>query len=99
MGIQVNGPTYVYGDNKSVLFNTTIPESTLKKKAQSICYHFVREGAARGEWRTTYVNTKDNPADLLTKAVPSGELRRKLGRMVLHHLFQSDADDLDEMED
>jgi hypothetical protein len=53
MGIPVLGPTYIQGDNQSVLANTTIPESTLKKKNQSIAYHFVREGVARGEWRTS----------------------------------------------
>jgi hypothetical protein len=52
MGIPCEGPTYVYGDNQSVLFNTTIPESTLKKKTQSIAYHFVREGSVKDEWRT-----------------------------------------------
>ena len=31
----------------------------------------LREGAARDEWRTAYVNTHDNPADLLTKPLPS----------------------------
>jgi len=42
-------------------------DSTLKKKSQSIAYHFVREeGAARDKWRNVYVNTHDNPADLLT---------------------------------
>ena len=87
MGIAVNGPTYIYGDNQSVLFNTTIPESTLKRKSQSICYHFVREGCAKDEWRTSYVNTKDNPADILTKPIPSGELRARLVRKILYHLF------------
>ena len=67
MGIPVEGPTYIYGDNQSVLANTTIPDSTLKKKSQSIAYHSVREGVARDEWRTSYVNTHDNEADLLTK--------------------------------
>jgi hypothetical protein len=52
--------------NKSVLYNTTMPDSTLKKKSQSIVYHFVREGAARDEWRIPYVNTHDNDANLLT---------------------------------
>jgi hypothetical protein len=50
MGIPCEGPAYIYGDNQSVLANTTIPDSTLKKKSQSIAYHFVREGAARDEW-------------------------------------------------
>ena len=43
MGIPVEGLTYIYGDNQSVLANTTIPDSTLKKKSQSIAYHYVRE--------------------------------------------------------
>ena len=67
------GPAFVYGDNQSVLANTTIPDSTLKKKSQSIAYHFVREGVARDEWRTAYVNKHENPADLLTKPLPAGE--------------------------
>ena len=47
MGIPVEGPAYILGDNQSVLANTTIPELTLKKKSQSIAYHFVQEGLAR----------------------------------------------------
>jgi hypothetical protein len=87
MGIPREGPAYIQGDNQSVLANTTIPDSTLRKKNQSICYHFVREGAARDEWRTTYVNTHDNEADLLTKLLPSGEKRRGFVRSILHHIF------------
>ena len=50
MGIPCEDPTFIYGDNQSVLANTTIPDSTLKKKSQSIAYHFVREGTAQDEW-------------------------------------------------
>ena len=87
LGIPVEGHAYVFGDNQSVLANTTIPESTLKKKMQSICYHFVREGSARGEWRTSYVNTHDNESDLLTKSLPSGDKRRNFVRKLLYHIF------------
>ena len=87
MGIPVEGPAFIYGDNQSVLANSTIPDSTLKKKSQSICYHFVREGAARDEWRTTYVNTHDNEADLLTKVLPHGDKRKGFVRCILHHVF------------
>jgi hypothetical protein len=87
MGIPVNGPSYVFGDNQSVLYNTTIPDSTLKTTSHSIAYHFVREGVARDEWRTTYVNTHDNAADLLTKTLPAGEKRHMFVRMLLHHIF------------
>ena len=33
MGIPCEGPAYISGDNQSVLANTTIPDSTLKKKS------------------------------------------------------------------
>ena len=71
MGIPCGEPTYVSGDNQSVLANTTVHESTLKK-SQSIAYHFVRKGCARDEWQTAYVNTHLNPSDLLTKPLPHG---------------------------
>jgi hypothetical protein len=86
MGIPCEEPTFIFGDNQSVLANTTAPDSQLKKKSNSIAYHFVREGCARDEWRTAYVNTHDNPADLLTKPLASGEKRSKFIRMVLRYL-------------
>ena len=89
MGIPVIGPCYVAGDNQSVLANTTEPGSTLKKKSQSIAYHFVREGVAREEWRTAYINTHDNEADLLTKQLPFGDKRRGFVRNLLHHIYRS----------
>ena len=39
MGIPCQGPAYILGDNQSVLANTSIPDSTLKKKSQSINTH------------------------------------------------------------
>ena len=83
-GIPCDEPTFVYGDNKSVLSNTSVPASTLKKKMNSLSYHFVREGCARDEWRTAYVNTHDNLADLLTKPLPSGEKRDRFVRQLLY---------------
>ena len=41
MGITCEGPTYIQADNQYVLVNSSIPDSTLKKKSQSIAYHFV----------------------------------------------------------
>jgi hypothetical protein len=54
MGIAVNGPCYISGDNQSVLANMTELGSTLKKKSQRIAYHFVREGVAKEKWWTSY---------------------------------------------
>ena len=69
MGIPISGPSYVYGDNMSVIHNTQHPESTLKKKSHSLCYHAVRESVAMGESLTGHIPTDRNVADLLTKAL------------------------------
>ena len=45
MVIPCVGPTYILGDNQYVLANTLIPDLTMKKKNQSIAYHFICEGA------------------------------------------------------
>ena len=86
MGINVNEPTFVFGDNQSVLANVSRPHSILKKKSLSIAYHFVREGVAKDEWRTTYLNTHLNPSDMLTKSLPEGEKRTLFTSYFLHYL-------------
>ena len=86
MGISVDLPTFTFGDNQSVLSNTSKPHSTLKKKSASIAFHFVREGVAKDEWRTTYLNTDHNPADMLTKSLPGGEKRNRFTSYVLYYV-------------
>ena len=46
MVVTLTGPTYIYGDNMSLIYNTSRPESTPKKKISSICYYVVREAVA-----------------------------------------------------
>ena len=87
MGIPVEFHAYIYGDNKSVLANSTVPDSVLRKKANSIAYHFVREGSAMDEWRITYINTHENIADLFTKPL-GGAKRIYFVRKILHHIYQ-----------
>ena len=41
IGVPVYGPTSIFGDNISVIFNTSRPDSQLKKKSNSICYQIV----------------------------------------------------------
>ena len=63
MGVEIDGPTYIYGDNQSVINNTSKSESVLKKKLNSICYHFVKEAVAMKECLTTHIPTERNFAD------------------------------------
>jgi hypothetical protein len=82
----LSGPTFVYGDNMSVVHNTQRPESVLKKKSNSICYHAVCESAAMGESIIGHVPSVENPADICTNVVPGGQKRNHLIRLLLHDL-------------
>jgi hypothetical protein len=89
MGIPIDDASYVYGDNMSVLHNTTNPESTLKKKSNSIAYHLCRESVAMDEMRVGYVKTDDNFADLMTKVQPKGERRERLLSQLMWDIYAS----------
>ena len=87
MGIPISGPTYVYCDNKSVVNNTQTPESTLRKKSNSICYHVVRESVAMGECLVAHIPRDENPADLCTKILPGGIKRNHKVNMVISDIY------------
>ena len=90
MGILIVGPTYTYGDNTSTIHNTQCPDSTLKKKSNSICYHAICEAVAMQEILTRHVKKHTNPADLLTKVVSGGTKRRNLTQMYLYDIVDHD---------
>eukprot|EP00804_Cyclotella_cryptica_P006000 CCRYP_000234-RA/>CCRYP_000234-RA protein AED:0.45 eAED:0.49 QI:0/0/0/1/0/0/2/0/92 len=70
MGVPVKGTSYVFGDNMSVVTNTSKPESTLKKKKSNlICYHAVHDAVAMGKALVAHIPTKKNLADLFTKVL------------------------------
>ena len=67
-GIPIDGPTNVFCDNEAVTKNSIPhPESTLKKKHNSIAYHRTREA---GTIRVAKEDGKTNLADVLTKPLP-----------------------------
>ena len=86
MGIPLTGPSYIFADNKSQVTNATIPESTLKKKCNSICYHAVRESVAMGESLITHIRSEENLSDLMTKIV-HGTKRRRLVGNILYDIY------------
>ena len=59
------------GDNKSVVINTTIPSSVLKKKHCTIAYHQTREAVAARAIRFCHIESEINVADVLTKPLPN----------------------------
>ena len=46
MGVPIDGYAHVRADNNSVVNNTSSPKSQLKKKSNSIAYHFLQEACA-----------------------------------------------------
>jgi hypothetical protein len=83
MGVPIDGPCNVKADNMSMVRNSSVPESQLKKKSNSIAYHYVRERAAADVVIINYESTKTNIADMLTKT-QCGLVRRKLCSYVLY---------------
>jgi hypothetical protein len=66
-----------------VVINSSKPESTLKKKHNSIAYHRVREAAAAQTVRIAKEDGATNIADLLTKPLRGPRLK-ELCAMVLY---------------
>jgi transposase InsO family protein len=83
MGVPIDGPSYMFIDNKSVVHNTSSPTSMLKKKSNSIAYHFVREAVAMGEVLIGWIKSEDNIADVMTKVLSNGEKRDALIQKML----------------
>jgi hypothetical protein len=69
-GVPIEGPTNVFCDNEAVYKNTSLPESTLKKKHHSIAYHRCRKAVAAQTMRVAKEGTKTNLSDLFTKVLP-----------------------------
>jgi hypothetical protein len=70
----------------SVIHNTQRPESTLKKKNLSICYHAVCEAVAMGEILTSHVQTKNKLSNFMTK-VTYGQKGHHLVGSILFDIY------------
>ena len=86
MGMPLTGPTYICGDNKSQVTNSSVQESTLQKKCNSICYHAIRESVVMGESFITHIGIHDNLYDPLTKSTAGIKSRRLFGS-ILYDLY------------
>jgi Reverse transcriptase (RNA-dependent DNA polymerase) len=70
MGIPLDGPSWLFGDNQSVITSSTIPHSTLNKRHNALSYHRVREAIASGVIYFIHISGTNNPSDILTKFLP-----------------------------
>ena len=68
-GVPLDGPAWMFGDNQAVITSSTIPHSQLSKRWNALSYHRVREAVAAGVIRFHFIDSKQNPSDILTKAL------------------------------
>ena len=67
LGVPLIGPSYLFGDNESVVKSSTIPHSLLHKRHHALSYHAVRAAIASGAVRFYHIPGTINPADILSK--------------------------------
>ncbi|CAJ1944962.1 unnamed protein product [Cylindrotheca closterium] len=77
MGVPIQGYCHTCVDNMSVVKNSSVPESQLKKKSNAVAYHYVRSRCAIDILRIEWIISDENLADVLTKIQP-GPVRDRL---------------------
>jgi hypothetical protein len=74
LGVALDGPALILGDNMSVFLNTTFPSSVLKKNHNAIVYHRVKEAIAARIMRFAYIISEKNVSDVLKKSLTDDKL-------------------------
>jgi len=65
LGVNLVGPTYMFGDNNTVVDSSSKPKSTLHKHHVLLSYHQVREAIAAKVIKFVFIDGNINPADIL----------------------------------
>ena len=90
LGVTMTGPSYMFGDNLAVVNSSRIPDDTLKKRHNALSYHRVREAIAADIIKFIHIDGDKNPADILTKPLPSTKWY-PLMKPILHWLDLEDS--------
>jgi hypothetical protein len=93
LGVPVDGPALLLGDNSSVVLNTLVPSSVLKKKHHACSYHRIQEAVAGGIMKFVHIPGTTNYADVLSKPL-SNEAFHNLVKPLLFHVLQSGRNNL-----
>ena len=67
LGVPVNGPSYMFGDNKTVVDTASIPHGKLQKRHNALSFHRTRFAIAAGILNFYHIPGKRNCADILSK--------------------------------
>ena len=94
LGIKVDKPSIMLIDNYSVVLNTTLPSSSLKKKHNSIAFNKVRECVAARILLGGHIRSECNISVILTKSKGPADIWKFLGYSLHGRIgnFDSGAD-------
>jgi hypothetical protein len=73
MGVPLEKCSWMMGDNRSVITQSTVPSSVLSKRHNALAYHRVRWAVAAGIIKFVKVDGKENLADPMTKYMAFAE--------------------------
>jgi hypothetical protein len=65
LGVEVRGPSRLFGDNGSIVKGGATPHSILKKRHHALSYHYTREAVASKAVDFQFIPGHLNPADIL----------------------------------
>jgi len=70
VGLQINRPVLIYGNNVGSIANTVNDKNHCRTKHIDVKYHFVKEHTKSGQVKFEYTLSTENIADLFTKPLP-----------------------------
>ena len=76
-GVPIDGPTFIFCDNESVVNNCSKLSSVLNKKHSSVAYHMARWAVAAKEVCIGWISSEFNLSDAFTKRL-SKDRRQQL---------------------
>ena len=88
MGMNLEKYALLLGDNNSVVLNTTMPSSVLKKKHCAVSYHKIREAIAAGIVRFSHISSENNYADILTKPLGPRKFMKVMKPLIFCNLSE-----------
>ena len=68
LGVPIQGHSFMFGDNQSVVKSCSIPQGKIHKRHMILSYHHIREAIAALILRFYHIYGDSNPANILSKA-------------------------------
>ena len=88
---QIQGCSFMFGDNESVVNSSSRPESKPHKRHVALSFHRVREAVASDMIAFLHIDGTNNPADILSKHWAHNQVYPLLRLLLFYH-----GDTLDE---